>query len=306
MKIIWANQALYDTFRLEENISGVNCYAAVYGRSDPCPGCTLSEALQIGAFKEGEMTTPDGRSWLIRSNPVIEDEKVSGAVHVAINITMLKNAEEALRRTNRQLNLLNGITRHDILNEIQVMIFLLNIIEDKIDISPIRKEYDALGTANRTIQSLIEFTKMYEGIGTQHPQWHNPNQILSGLLQPDQIAFIFPRIDQEIYADPLFGRVFSNLLDNSVRHGLRVTSIRISTRIETDMLIIIYEDNGIGIPSGKKEKIFERGFGRNTGLGLFFIREILSITGISIRETGRDGEGAIFEISVPPGLWREK
>jgi signal transduction histidine kinase len=47
-----------------------------------------------------------------------------------------------------------------------------------------------------------------------------------------------------------------------------------------------------------------RGFGKNTGLGLFFSREILSITGISITETGVYGVGARFEIRVPGGIWR--
>ncbi|MFA4876404.1 MAG: ATP-binding protein [Methanoregula sp.] len=65
---------------------------------------------------------------------------------------------------------------------------------------------------------------------------------------------------------------------------------------------ICFEDNGSGIADAEKEKIFERGFGKNTGLGLFLAREILSITGITIRETGTPGTGARFEILVPRGV----
>ena len=54
-----------------------------------------------------------------------------------------------------------------------------------------------------------------------------------------------------------------------------------------------------------QKKAFEKGFGKNTGLGLFLIREILSITGISIIENGEPGIGVRFEIGVPPGKWRE-
>jgi len=53
-----------------------------------------------------------------------------------------------------------------------------------------------------------------------------------------------------------------------------------------------------------KEKIFNRGVGKNTGLGLFLVREILSITGITIRECGVEGKGARFEIAVPKGAYR--
>ena len=45
-------------------------------------------------------------------------------------------------------------------------------------------------------------------------------------------------------------------------------------------------------------------FGKHTGLGLFLSREILSITGISVTEVGRQGSGAIFEIAVPKGTYR--
>ena len=54
-----------------------------------------------------------------------------------------------------------------------------------------------------------------------------------------------------------------------------------------------------------KELIFEKSVGKNTGLGLFLVRSILSITGMGIKETGIEGEGARFEITVPPGNWRE-
>jgi signal transduction histidine kinase len=62
---------------------------------------------------------------------------------------------------------------------------------------------------------------------------------------------------------------------------------------------ILYQDDGVGIPEQHKEEIFKRGFGSNSGLGLFFSREILDITHISIRETGESGKGVRFELLVP-------
>ncbi|MBP9009561.1 MAG: sensor histidine kinase, partial [Methanospirillum sp.] len=83
-----------------------------------------------------------------------------------------------------------------------------------------------------------------------------------------------------------------------------VTTISISTRKDGDRLVILVEDDGAGIADDEKERIFERGYGKNTGLGLFLAREILAITGISISETGVPGKGARFEITVPEGRWR--
>jgi len=82
------------------------------------------------------------------------------------------------------------------------------------------------------------------------------------------------------------------------------TSISLAAQETSEGLIITIEDDGIGIPSQDKEKIFRRGFGKNTGLGLFLAREILSITGIGLRETGEYLQGARFELFIPKGAYR--
>jgi len=69
-------------------------------------------------------------------------------------------------------------------------------------------------------------------------------------------------------------------------------------------LIVSYQDNGPGVPLKEKERIFEKGRGHGTGLGLFLSKEVLAITGITIRETGTPGEGARFEMLIPPGQFR--
>jgi signal transduction histidine kinase len=108
----------------------------------------------------------------------------------------------------------------------------------------------------------------------------------------------------EIFADPLLERVFFNLFDNAARHGGTGISITIRCERDPESLLIIVEDDGTGIPGNEKEKIFERGFGKNSGLGLFLAKEILAISGISIRETGIPGKGARFEMLVPKSALR--
>jgi signal transduction histidine kinase len=100
-------------------------------------------------------------------------------------------------------------------------------------------------------------------------------------------------------------RKFYNLLQNSLQYGgERLSEISISSIAINDNLIITVEDNGAGIDPEIKKHLFERGYGKNTGLGLFLSREILGITGISITETSEPGNGARFEISVPKGVYR--
>ena len=93
-------------------------------------------------------------------------------------------------------------------------------------------------------------------------------------------------------------------MENSFRHGDHVTCIDFSAKEMENGLIVSYSDNGVGITSDDKKKLFRKGFGMHTGLGLFLSREILDITGITIQETGEPGKGARFEMTVPKGRWR--
>ena len=109
----------------------------------------------------------------------------------------------------------------------------------------------------------------------------------------------------EVYADPMFPKVIRNLVDNSLKHGRSVTRISLSYSESTDGLTLVYADNGQGVPTEEKTKLFERVSrdGRRSH-GLYLSREILLMTGLSIRETGIPGEGARFEISVPRSKYR--
>jgi signal transduction histidine kinase len=109
-----------------------------------------------------------------------------------------------------------------------------------------------------------------------------------------------------VYADPLLEKVFYNLIENAVRNGEHVTTIKFSKNLSDIGLSIICEDNGAGIPAAMKENIFKPGIGKHTDIGLFLVQEILSITGIIIKETGEPGKGARFEMTVPKGAWRMK
>jgi signal transduction histidine kinase len=109
----------------------------------------------------------------------------------------------------------------------------------------------------------------------------------------------------EIFADPLLEKVFENLIDNSRRHGERVRHISFSSLQSGEGdIAIVYEDDGVGVRETDKEQIFKKGFGKNTGLGLFLSREILSITGLIMKESGVYGKGVRFEILVPKGKFR--
>jgi signal transduction histidine kinase len=211
---------------------------------------------------------------------------------------------EALIRANRQLNLVTGMTRHDVVNKLLVLNGYLELAKEVCSDPGLQILLGELESGIRDIRSDLEFTKIYQDFGTVPPQWQDIREILAGLPLPETLAL---RTDGDrvlVLADPALKKVFTNLLDNTVRHGRRATRVLVCTEEQPDGLVLAWEDNGIGVPDSSKEKIFTRGFGSNHGLGLYFSRELLTLTGAAIRETGRETAGARFEILFPPGMYR--
>jgi PAS domain S-box-containing protein len=214
---------------------------------------------------------------------------------------------EALTRSNDRLNLLNNITWHDILNQVMAIRGYLELTKMKYP-DPSLQEFinkEIQGTQN--IETQIMFTKEYQDIGIQIPQWFDLKKVIVSAVSklPLSTVKIVVQIDKvELYADPMLEKVFYTLLENALRHGKTITSIEFSYSTLAEGLMVIYKDNGEGIPVEYKEAIFERKFFKHTGFGLFLSRTILGITGMKIRETGDPGKGARFEIIVPKGAYR--
>lgn len=227
---------------------------------------------------------------------------------IITDITGRKAMEQALSVANRKLHMLSSITRHDIRNKILGLRSWISIAEmsahDEGEITLFRQLEDIA----RTIDEQLEFTREYQTMGMKAPQWIPVKGAIDRVktqMNLGDIRVIDESEGLEVFADPLFEKVFYNLFDNAIRYGETIAAIRIRyQQQDTGDLILIVEDDGAGIPADEKCDIFERGFGRNTGLGLFMIREILGITGITIRETGIPGEGARFEMLVPEGTYR--
>jgi PAS domain S-box-containing protein len=230
--------------------------------------------------------------------------KVVAVQGISHDMTERKRADDALRLANRQLKLLSSITRHDINNKITVILGYLKIAQRRSTDPALEEYFGKMTSATQEIRTQIEFTRIYQDIGTHEPQWIDLDTVMPCDHVPQDITFRSDVCGILVYASPMLERVFFNLLDNSLRHGQQVTEIGVSFHKEGDRLVVLWEDNGGGVAADEKEAIFERGYGKNTGLGMFLVREILSLTDITIRETGEPGKGARFEMIVRKGAYR--
>ena len=224
-----------------------------------------------------------------------------------MDITNKTREEDALQRANTKLNSFNYITRHEILNHLTVVKGYIELSREGIRDPPfLLASLDKELAAANAIQNLITFTRDYQNIGIQPPSWYNLSKTINMAAASVRMGSIKLLVDiegVEIYADHVIEKVFFYLIDDAVRFG-KIRKIRFFCKESFEELLVICEDDGIGISPDKKEKIFNRKLFQNSGLDMYLSREIMSITGISIRETGTFGKGARFEIRVPEGAYR--
>ena len=241
--------------------------------------------------------------------PLIDEhEEVLGVLIVSTDITERKLDKDALSQINHKLNLLSGITRHDISNELQVIFGYLGFVKEEDLDQDLKKYINAIDISAHHIERQIAFTRDYQDIGVKSPTWQNLDLVIASALRSiniEPIQVYLEKTEVEIFADPLIVKVFFNLIDNAKRYGETITELSFFGFENNNEFTIICKDDGVGIPEKFKSKIFNREYYKHTGFGLNLSREILDITGITIRETGIPGKGARFEITVPQSRWRK-
>ncbi|HUV61393.1 MAG TPA: sensor histidine kinase, partial [Thermoplasmata archaeon] len=213
-----------------------------------------------------------------------------------------------VEQANKKLRLLGSITRHDALNQISIISGWISLAEESTDDKELLTTLGKIKDAAVNLASNLEFTRIYEKVGLKKPEWTQMEMTLTQSLfgiGPHKLKMHNGLGGLQVYCDPMIQNVLRNLVDNSIRHGGAITRVSFTYSETPNGLLIVYEDDGKGIPQKQKEELFEPGIqpGRKS-YGLYLSREILSITGITIRECGMPGKGARFELLVPKGRYR--
>ena len=219
----------------------------------------------------------------------------------------IRKSKQAILVANRKLNLLSGLTRHDVANQLTALSGYVELSADWVQDPKFQQVIKKEQMIIEMIHRQILFTREYENMGVNAPVWKAVGTTAMDAALGLDLSGICLKVlsdNLEIYADPLLIKGFYNLMDNTLRYGENVSEITITCKENESGLVITYTDNGVGIDADTRLHLFERGFGKQTGLGLFFTREVLAITGLSITETGTPGKGARFEITVPKGEYR--
>jgi PAS domain S-box-containing protein len=276
------------------------------------------ESIEAIRSDPTKLAGPFQLRWVRKDGTVLWTEQIispaedeNGAVvafeGIARDVTKRVLTEQALHQANKRLVLMGSITRHDLMNQLAVMSAGLDLASDSSTEGVVRDQISMAKESVEKMRALLELSSEYRDMGMSRADWVDVKQACLKGLGSQAINGVKVEMGLEglsILADPMFARAFSSLIDNSIRHNSQVTRLGFSYTRANGSVVLVVEDDGAGIPTAEKERVFQRGYGKNTGYGLYFVREVLGITGMTIKETGTPGRGARFEITVPENAFR--
>jgi PAS domain S-box-containing protein len=339
MLIIWVNEAVQKSlgFSMEE-MQGKYCYELIEGLKEPCSGCTAIRTLHTGQSQEGELITPDGKTWISCSNPTKDSTgQVTGVVQVAVNITSRKRAEEALRKAhdeletrvkerteelakkNAEMERFTYTVSHDLRTPLISISGFLGFIEqdalknnlDRLK-NDIRIVNESVSQMDRLLLGTLELSRIGRVVNL-------PENVPFGEIVEDSLRQIGLKIESKrckatvaqnlpvVHVDRMrIAEVLVNLIENSIKYmGLQANpEIEIGQRIDGKDRTFFVRDNGISIDPGQHDKVFELFYkvdkkSEGTGAGLAIVKRIIEVHGGCIWIESELGKGCTVCFTLP-------
>ena len=270
----------------------------------------IVRAAQDGTSGDTILTRGD-RTYRVFASPVIRENKVRGAVLLALDVSA-RYAAEASRReftANVSHELKTPLTSISGYAEI-IASGIAQAADVPVFAGKIHTEAKRLVAL---VNDILELSRLDEkqGLGAQEPVALLPMvHALAESFQPiaaeKDIALTIEGGNLTITGYPLLLReLFHNLIDNAVKYtpaGGRVT-IRLSQ--EDGHPLCTVTDTGIGIPAEHQHRIFERFYRVDkshsrqtggTGLGLAIVKHVAEVHQAQIRLTSTPGQGTAVSI----------
>jgi PAS domain S-box-containing protein len=314
-KITSVNEAVKKYGFQKEQIVGRNVREFLSSEDSARQGKVFQE-VSLGKSLSGELAPVviGKRTFEVKTDPLKIVDKVVGFQTILRDFTERKKAEEDLNRTmnelllvNEKLNVMGRLTRHDIRNKLTGLSGNLFILKKTHgNCTDIMSQLDGMERSCNSIVKILEFSRMYEELGVKELCFLDVEKTVDEAVvlfsAPQNVKIINECHGLKVLADSFLKQLFYNLIENSVKHGKKVTEIRVHyVKADQDKLGLIYEDDGIGVPIEMKQKIFEEGFSTSgsTGYGLNLIKKTMEVYGWVIQENGESGKGARFAITIP-------
>jgi signal transduction histidine kinase len=240
------------------------------------------------------------------------DSTISGFLINARDVTPRKESQQ-------QATVLNRILRHNLRNELTVILGraqLLADVDGDFDAGTVTDNAETVVSSASALQKLTSYTKdISDMIGTHQVAQHRHE--LVGLLEAkiDDLSEVYPAAafhldapgDRPVTAAPKLELAIEHVLTNAVEHNdgesPRV-EITVRSPIETDGYVrVTVADDGPGIPDQEREVLLEgdeEPLKHGSGLGLWLVNWIVTRSGGYIEFDENDPRGSRVTLNLPP------
>jgi signal transduction histidine kinase len=189
-------------------------------------------------------------------------------------------------------------------NKLSALNACMFLLKKKIGDSQASLQYlSEMEKVSKQLLDILEFERIYEHVGSEELKFVNASKLFDeavALVSDSKGIKIDCLCDGlELRADSLLRQLIYNLIDKTIKHGEKATTIKLYYKKDPNNLLLIYEDNGKGITAENRLHLFEKGFATGSGIGLYMIKRIVDAYGWTIEECWKSGIGAKFTIKLP-------
>lgn len=315
--IKYANQEARDLFGIGGTIDLVG-----QTLTDIIPADETFSEDDLSAISAGEMYIDRVEVDSLRASPNSAVELTTARVRwrhapaillIIQDISQHKSSKRALARTNEQLRMLNRITRHDILNEMNVMLGWSTELTSHVD----DEGQLILKRIQETGQHVVDLTgtvrEFIEALGTDQQLDLEPTPACEIFdaevtkrrsMYPEATFRVDTAVpDVSVLANELLSSVFRNILNNAVQHNHKDDPVIETGCTVTDETVrISITDNGPGIPDEQRDAIFARGeHGLDApaaGLGLYLVDQLVNSYGGEVWVEDNEPTGSVFVVEL--------
>lgn len=282
-------------------------------KSGNCPFCRM---MQTGEGQSAEFHEPTIDRWFyISSYPLRDDDgNLWGGVLIAHDFTEQRRMEQL---KDEMISSVSHEMRTPLTAMLGFVEFLLeNPVERELQIDYLQTVHRETERLNELISNFLDLQRLQAQVGSYRFATIDICSLLREAAHLFQVAskkheihIQCPEALPKVRADDKrLLQVLKNLLSNAIKYSPKGGEIVLSARSEEEQIIISVSDQGMGIPSHARERIFERFYRVDDsekripggiGLGLSLVREVIRAHGGEVWVDSEMGKGSTFYFSLP-------
>jgi PAS domain S-box-containing protein len=230
------------------------------------------------------------------------------------DVTERKRYERRLEEQSEELEALNRLLRHDIRNDMTVVLGWAEELEAHVDETG-RSHLQRIITNGEHVVELTRLARDYAEMLSRKGEMETEPVSLRTVLR-NEVALrreSFPEAtfdcpgeipDVAVDANEMLRSVFGNLLNNAVQHNdADRPVVEVSWNVRDEDVLVYVADNGPGVPDDRKDAIFGKGDGGlegdDTGIGLYLVQRLVSQYDGHVWVEDGDPDGAVFVVELP-------